>query len=112
MAGLDTIIKGVKFVAGVAEAAGIFGGKGTPGAPPAPSLVSQKPYLNLQRRKISLGLGAGEAAGLGGFRMTAPYPSKESEWVSLQKRYLTYLNMAEAFEDPGKVRRAIKLKVS
>jgi|TARA_R100001530_G_C4278533_1_gene144965 hypothetical protein len=86
--------------------------RGTPGAPPAPSLVAQKPNLSFQRGKVSLGEGATTTAGLGGYRIATPYPSKESEWVSLQKKYLAYLNMAEAFEDPGKVRRAIKLKVS
>ena len=35
-----------------------------------------------------------------------------NQWINLQAKYLQYLNMAEAFEDPGKVRRAIKLKVS
>ena len=34
-----------------------------------------------------------------------------SEMWNLQKNYLAYLNMAEAFEEPGKVRRAIKLTV-
>ena len=86
--------------------------RGTPGAPPAPSLVAQKPRLSFERGSVSLREGATTAAGLGGFRMTATYPVKEAEWVSLQKKYLAYLNMAEAFEDPGKVRRAIKLKVS
>jgi hypothetical protein len=32
--------------------------------------------------------------------------------MSLQRNYLAYLNMAEAFEEPGKVRRAVKLKIS
>ena len=86
--------------------------RGTPGAPPAPGLVAQKPRLSFERGAVSLREGAGETAGLGGYRIATPYPSKEAEWVSLQKKYLNYLNMAEAFEDPGKVRRAIKLKVS
>ena len=34
-----------------------------------------------------------------------------NEWVSMQAKYLQYLNMAEEFEEPGKVRRAIKLTV-
>jgi hypothetical protein len=29
----------------------------------------------------------------------------------MQAKYLAYLNMAEEFEEPGKVRRAIKLTV-
>ena len=47
----------------------------------------------------------------GDLRLDKPDASSGSEWVSLQRNYLAYLNMAEAFEEPGKVRRAIKLTV-
>ena len=93
----------------------IFGdrGSGTPGAAPAPSLVGQKPSLAFQRGKIGIGEGAGLMAGRGRIQGTVPYAMRqEPSWVSLQRNYLAYLNMAEAFEEPGKVRRSIKLKVS
>ena len=99
----------------VADAVGtIFGdrpGGGTPGAARAPSLISQKPNLNFAR--IGAREGAGLMAGTGGVGIDVPsrYDSK-NQWINLQARYLTYLNMAEAFEEPGKVRRAVKLKVT
>ena len=63
-------------------------------------------------RRISAGEGAGLMAGKGRIQGAIPYATRqEAGWVTLQKRYLAYLNMAEAFEEPGKVRRAIKLKV-
>ena len=52
-------------------------------------------------------------AGKGTIRGSIPFASRsEPTWVSLQRKYLAYLNMAEAFEEPGKVRRSVKLKVS
>jgi hypothetical protein len=52
-------------------------------------------------------------AGRGRIQGTVPYATRqEPSWVSLQRNYLAYLNMAEAFEEPGKVRRAVKLKIS
>jgi hypothetical protein len=96
----------------IADAVGtVFGDRGgTPGAARAPSLIGQKPNLNFAR--ISAGEGAGLMAGTGRIQGAIPYATRqEAGWITLQKRYLAYLNMAEAFEEPGKVRRAIKLKV-
>lgn len=99
----------------IADAVGsVFGdrGDGKPGAGPAPSLIGQKPRLAFQRGKIGLGEGAGLMAGRGTIRGNIPFASRtEPAWVTLQRKYLSYLNMSEAFEEPGKVRRAIKLKV-
>ena len=109
MADWGRIWSGVKKVAGAVDL--IFGGK--PGAGPAPSLIGQKPRLSFERGSIGLGTGAGLMAGTGGVGIDVPsrYDSK-NQWINLQARYLTYLNMAEAFEEPGKVRRAVKLKVT
>ena len=100
----------------IADAVGtVFGdrGLGTPGAARAPSLTGQKPNLAFQRGKISIGEGAGLMAGRGRIQGTVPYAMRQvPSWVSLQRNYLAYLNMAEAFEEPGKVRRSVKLKVS
>jgi len=100
----------------IADAVGtVFGdrGGGTPGAARAPSLIGQKPNLAFQRGSISLREGAGLMAGKGRIQGTVPYAMRqEPSWVSLQRNYLAYLNMAEAFEEPGKVRRSVKLKVS
>ena len=106
---------GVVSVAQAVNSVMNFGGgtSGTPGAAPAPSLVGQKPNLSFQRGKIGLGEGAGLMAGKGTIRGSIPFASRsEPTWVSLQRKYLAYLNMAEAFEEPGKVRRSVKLKVS
>jgi len=109
---LGDIWGGVTKVADAVSA--VFGGgSGTPGAGPAPSLIGQKPRLTFQRGKIGLGEGAGLMAGKGTIRGSIPFASRsEPTWVSLQRKYLAYLNMAEAFEEPGKVRRSVKLKVS
>ena len=110
MASWGQIWKGVKTVTGaVGEIFGDPGG-GTPGAGPAPSLIGQRPSLNFAR--IGAREGAGLMAGTGGVGIDVPsrYDSK-NQWIDLQARYLTYLNMAEAFEEPGKVRRSVKLKV-
>ena len=102
---------GVKKVADAVHTVMNLGG-GTPGAGPAPSLVGQKPNLSFERGSIGLGTGAGLMAGKGRIQGVIPYATRqESGWITLQKRYLAYLNMAEAFEEPGKVRRAVKLKV-
>jgi len=97
----------------IADAVGtVFGdkGSGTPGAARAPSLIGQKPNLNFAR--IGVGEGAGLMAGKGRIQGAIPYATRqEAGWITLQRRYLAYLNMSEAFEEPGKVRRAIKLKV-
>ena len=103
--------KGVKFVADAVGTVMNLKGGGTPGASPAQSLVTPKPDLRFAR--IQEGLGARQTAGTGGIGIDVPsrYGSK-NQWIDLQARYLTYLNMAEAFEEPGKVRRAVKLKVT
>jgi|TARA_R100001530_G_scaffold1429_1_gene2639 hypothetical protein len=104
--GVTTIAKAVNSVMN-------FGGgtRGKPGAAPAPSLISQKPDLRFT--KVGSGMGTGLMAGTGGVGIDVPsrYDSK-NQWINLQAKYLTYLNMAEAFEEPGKVRRSVKLKVS
>jgi len=107
---LGDIWGGVTRVADAVSA--VFGGgRGTPGAAKAPSLIGQKPNLNFAR--ISAGEGAGLMAGKGTIRGSIPFASRsEPTWISLQRKYLAYLNMAEAFEEPGKVRRSVKLKVS
>ena len=107
--------KGVVKVADAVNSVMNFGGgtSGTPGAAPAPSLAGQKPNLSFQRGRIGIGEGSGLMAGSGRIQGTVPYATRqEPSWVSLQRNYLAYLNMAEAFEEPGKVRRSVKLKVS
>ena len=104
---------GVVKVADAVNSVMNFGGgtRGTPGAAPAPSLIGQKPNLNFAR--VGVGEGAGLMAGRGRIQGTVPYAMRqEPSWVSLQRNYLAYLNMAEAFEEPGKVRRSVKLKIS
>ena len=105
---LGDIWKGVKFINKAVDMV-----TGTPGAPPAPSLVGQKPELSFGKYKMGFKEGAGLMAGTGrvGIDVPSRYDSK-NQWINLQANYLAYLNMAEAFEEPGKVRRAIKLKVS
>ena len=111
MASWGDIWSGVKKVAGAVDAVMNFGG--TPGGQPAPSLVGQKPELSFGKYKMGFKEGAGLMAGTGrvGIDVPSRYDSK-NQWINLQANYLSYLNMAEAFEEPGKVRRAIKLKVS
>jgi len=106
---LGDIWGGVKKVATAVDAVMSFGGR--PGAAPAPSLIGQRPDLRFAR--ISEGLGARQTAGTGRIGIDVPsrFDSK-NQWINLQAKYLSYLNMAEEFEAPGKVRRAIKLKVS
>ena len=101
---------GVKTVAGAVHTVMNLGG-GTPGAGPAPSLVGQKPNLSFQRGRIGIGEGSGLMASKGDLWLDRPTGKPGNEWINLQSNYLAYLNMAEKFEEPGKVRRAIKLTV-
>ena len=102
---------GVQFIADAVGMVMNLKGGGTPGSAPAPSVIGQRPDLRFAR--ISEGLGARETAGTGRIGIDVPsrFDSK-NQWINLQAKYLSYLNMAEEFEAPGKVRRAIKLKVS
>ena len=97
----------------VADAVGqVFGDRGgTPGGGPAPSLIGQKPNLTFERGSVSLKEGAGLMAGRGNIYLDRPTATPGNEWINLQANYLAYLNLAEKFEEPGKVRRAIKLTV-
>ena len=100
---------GVVKVADAVNSVMNLGGK--PGAAPAPSLIGQKPRLSFERGSVSLGTGAGLMAGRGDLWLDKPTGKPGNEWINIQSRYLAYLNMAEKFEEPGKVRRAIKLTV-
>ena len=84
---------------------------GQPGQGNVPSLIGQKPNLNFGATRMGLMEGAGKQGYSGDLRLDSPTADSGSEWVKLQRNYLAYLNMAEAFEEPGKVRRAIKLTV-
>ena len=107
---LGCIWNGVRSVAKAVNTVMNLGG-GTPGAGPAPSLIGQKPRLSFQRGKIGIGEGAGLMASKGDLWLDRPTGKPGNEWINLQSNYLAYLNMAEKFEEPGKVRRAIKLTV-
>ena len=104
---------GVRNVAQAVNSVMNFGGgtSGTPGAAPAPSLIGQKPNLSFQRGRIGIGEGSGLMASKGDLWLDRPTGKPGNEWINLQSNYLAYLNMAEKFEEPGKVRRAIKLTV-
>ena len=104
---------GVVTVAGAVNKVMNFGGgtRGTPGAQQAPSLIGQKPNLSFQRGRIGIGEGSGLMASKGDLWLDRPTGKPGNEWINLQSNYLAYLNMAEKFEDPGKVRRSIKLTV-
>ena len=104
---------GVVSVAQAVNSVMNFGGgtSGTPGAAPAPSLAGQKPNLSFQRGRVGIGEGSGLMAGRGNIYLDRPTATPGNEWINLQANYLAYLNMAEKFEEPGKVRRAIKLTV-
>ena len=105
---------GVVSVANAVNKVMNFGGgtSGTPGAAPAQSLTGQKPRLSFERGSIGLREGAGSLmAGKGELWLDRPTGKPGNEWINLQSNYLAYLNMAEKFEEPGKVRRAIKLTV-
>ena len=105
--------KGVVKVADAVNSVMNFGGgtSGTPGAARAPSIMGQKPRLSFQRGKIGIGEGSGLMASKGDLWLDRPTGKPGNEWINLQSNYLAYLNMAEKFEDPGKVRRSIKLTV-
>ena len=106
--------KGVVKVADAVNSIMNFGGgtRGTPGAAPAPSIMGQKPRLSFERGSIGLREGAGSLmAGRSNLYLDRPTGKPGNEWINLQSNYLAYLNLAEKFEEPGKVRRAIKLTV-
>ena len=110
--GVTTAVSAFKGFKDVAQAVGgIFNDiKGQPGQGPVPNLIGQKPNLSFGG-KMGLMEGANMRGYVGDLRLDKPDASPGSEWVHLQRNYLAYLNMAEAFEDPGKVRRSIKLTV-
>jgi hypothetical protein len=113
---LDTVsdfIGGFDGVRTVAKAVGtVFGGaSGQPGQGPVPSLVGQKPNLSFGATRMGLMEGAGKRGYAGDLSLDRPSGKPGNEWVNMQAKYLAYLNMAEEFEEPGKVRRAIKLTV-
>ena len=113
---LDTvsnIIGGFNGVRTVAKAVNtIFGGaSGQPGQGPVPSLIGQKPNLSFGATRMGLMEGAGKRGYAGDLRLDRPTGKAGNEWVNMQAKYLQYLNMAEEFEEPGKVRRAVKLTV-
>ncbi len=87
--------------------------KGIPNQPGVRSLVGQAPNLNFvaQGGRVNLKEGSGLMAHKGDLRLDRPTAQSGNEWLNLQKNYLAYLNMAEHFEEPGKVRRAVKLTV-
>jgi len=115
---LDTVsdfIGGFDGVRTVAKAVGtVFGGaSGQPGQRLVPSLVGQAPNLNFVSQGGRMGLmeGSGLMGHRGDIRLDRPTADSGNEWLNLQRNYLAYLNMAEDFEEPGKVRRAVKLTV-
>jgi|TARA_Y100000296_G_scaffold67584_1_gene80274 hypothetical protein len=105
-----SIWNGVKTVKSAVQT--IFGDsvKGQPGKGDVQSLIGHKPNLNFGG-KMSLMEGANMRGYAGDLRLDRPSGKSGNEWVSMQAKYLQYLNMAEEFEEPGKVRRAIKLTV-
>ncbi len=107
---LGSIWTGVTTIAGaVGTVFGDIGGQ--PGQGNVSSLVGSKPNLSFGATRMGLMEGAGKPGHVGDLRLDRPTADSGSEWVNLQRNYLAYLNMAEAFEEPGKVRRAIKLTV-
>jgi len=110
--GVTTAVSAFNGFKDVAQAVGgIFGDiKGQPGKGPVPSLVGQRPDLSFGG-KMSLMEGTGKRGYAGDLRLDKPSGKSGNEWMVLQAKYLNYLNMAEEFEEPGKVRRAIKLTV-
>ena len=104
------IYKGIKTVKGAVQT--IFGDiKGQPGQGPVPSLIGSKPNLSFGATRMGLMEGADKRAFAGDLRLDRPSGKAGNEWINMQAKYLQYLNMAEDFEEPGKVRRAIKLTV-
>ena len=91
------IWNGVKTVKSAVQE--VFGGiGGQPGQGNVPSLVGQKPNLNFGATRMGLMTGANKPGYAGNLRLDKPTADSGSEWVTLQKNYLAYLNMAEAFE--------------
>ena len=109
--GWGSIWTGIKTVAGAVNTVMNLGGGGQPGQGPVPSLVGQKPNLNFGATRMGLMTGANKPGYAGNLILDRPTGKAGNEWIALQRNYLAYLNMAEAFEEPGKVRRAIKLTV-
>ena len=87
--------------------------KGVPDSPGVRSLVGQSPNLNFvaQGGRVGLMEGSGKKGYAGNLSLDRPTGQAGNEWLNLQRNYLAYLNMAEKFEEPGKVRRAVKLQV-
>tara|TARA_B100000427_G_C15415175_1_gene553814 strand:- start:653 stop:1006 length:354 start_codon:yes stop_codon:yes gene_type:complete len=112
--GVSDFIGGFDGVRTVAKAVGtVFGDRvsGQPGRGPVPDLVGSKPNLSFGATRMGLMEGAGKRGYAGDLRLDRPSGKPGNEWVNMQAKYLAYLNMAEEFEEPGKVRRAIKLTV-
>ncbi len=111
--GVTTAVSAFKGFKDVAQAVGgIFGDiKGQPGQGPVPSLIGSKPNLSFGATRMGLMEGAGKPGYAGDLRLDRPSGKAGNEWINMQAKYLQYLNMAEDFEEPGKVRRAIKLTV-
>ena len=106
------IYKGWKGAKNVKQAAqSIFRLHGTPGKGPVASMVGQAPNLNFGQTRMGLMEGSGKKGYAGDLRLDRPTGKAGNEWLNLQRNYLAYLNMAEDFEEPGKVRRAVKLTV-
>ena len=112
--GVSDFIGGFDGVRTVAKAVStVFGDRvsGQPGQGNVPSLVGQKPNLSFGATRMGLMEGAGKLGYSGDIRLGRPSGKAGNEWINMQAKYLQYLNMAEDFEEPGKVRRAIKLTV-
>ena len=111
--GVSDFIGGFDGVRTVSKAVGtIFGDiGGQPGRGPVPDLVGSKPNLSFGATRMGLMEGSGKKGYAGDLRLDRPTGKAGNEWLNLQRNYLAYLNMAEDFEEPGKVRRAIKLTV-
>ena len=106
-----SIWTGIKTVAGAVNTVMNLGGGGQPGQGNVPSLIGQKPNLSFGATRMGLMEGADKRAFAGDLRLDRPSGKAGNEWINMQAKYLQYLNMAEDFEEPGKVRRAIKLTV-
>jgi len=106
-----SIWTGIKTVAGAVNTVMNLSGGGQPGQGPVPSLIGSKPNLSFGATRMGLMEGAGKPGYAGDLRLDRPSGKAGNEWINMQAKYLQYLNMAEDFEEPGKVRRAIKLTV-
>ena len=111
--GVTSAYNAFKGVKNITQAVGsIFGDiKGQPGQGNVPSLIGQKPNLSFGATRMGLMEGAGKRGYAGDLRLDRPSGKAGNEWISMQAKYLQYLNMAEDFEEPGKVRKAYKLTV-